>query len=65
MKVTGKGTVAQGRYDSSSCIGGDVSTTAAPDSDASMSANWFRIVERQVEVPTTNSPPPVRPEDQK
>jgi len=65
MKVTGKGTIAQGRYDSSSCIGGDMSSTAAPDSDASLSANWIRIVERRVEIATTNNPPPVRPEDQK
>ena len=65
MSVPGQGTIAQGRYDTSSSIGGDTSSTAAPDSHASLTANWIRIIERRVEVATTNQPPPVRPEEKR
>lgn len=61
MKILAQGTVAPSRYDSSSCIAGDVSSTAAPDSDASLSANWIRILAPREEAATTNQSPPGDP----
>lgn len=62
MSVLGRGTIAPGRYDNSSSIGGDMSSTAAPDSLASLSANWIRVVERPLEEPATNQAPIERDE---
>ena len=57
MKGLGQGTIAPPRYDTSSCIAGDLSSTAAPDSHATLTANWVQIVERRVHVATAKQAP--------